>query len=61
MKIFKIAFLLDKSNNWLEADTKNFIKKYKKKKYLFRIFYEYKKIKDFSVVILLGYTKICGF
>ena len=39
MKIFKIAFLLHKSNNWLEADTKNFIKKYKKKKYLFRIFY----------------------
>lgn len=56
--MFKIAFLLDKSNNWLEADTKNFIKKYKKKKYLFRIFYEYKKIKDFNVVILLGYTKI---
>ena len=58
MKIFKVAFLLDKSNNWLEADTKNFIKFYRKKKYLFKIFYNYKKIKNFNIVILLGNTKI---
>ena len=42
MKIFKIAFLLDKSNNWLKKDTENFIQKYKKTKYLFKIFYDYK-------------------
>ena len=58
MKIFKIAFLLDKSNNWLESDTKSFIKNYKKIKYLFKIFYDYKKIKKFDIVILLGFTKI---
>ena len=58
MKIFKIAFLLDKSNNWLKKDTENFIKNYKKTKYLFKIFYDYKKIKKFDVVILLGFTKI---
>ena len=58
MKIFKIAFLLDKSNNWLKKDTENFIQKYKKTKYLFKIFYNYQKIKKFDVVILLGFTKI---
>lgn len=58
MKILKIAFLLDKSNNWLKSDTKSFIKNYKKKKYSFQIFYDYKKIKKFDIVILLGFTKI---
>ncbi len=58
MKIFKIAFLLDKSNNWLESDAKRFIKNYKKIKYSFKIFYDYKKIKKFDIVILLGFTKI---
>ena len=57
MKIYKIAFLLDKSNNWLEKDTKDFIKSYKKK-YSFKIFYEYKKIKKFDIVICLGNTTI---
>ena len=57
MKIYKIAFLLDKSNNWLEKDTKDFIKFYKKK-YSFKIFYEYKKIKKFDIVICLGNTTI---
>lgn len=58
MKILKIAFLLDKSNNWLKKDAENFIKKYKKTKYLFKIFYDYKKIINFDIVILLGFTKI---
>ena len=58
MKIFKIAFLLDKSNNWLESDTKKFIKKNKSKKFFFKIFYEYQKVNKYHLVFILGNTKL---
>ena len=58
MSIFKIAFLLDKSNNWLEKDTKKFVYLYRGKKSFYKIFYDYRKIKNFDIVIVLGNTKI---
>jgi len=58
MNKIKVAFLLDKSNNWLETDTKDFIKNLKKSKYQFKIYFRYKDIRNYAIVILLGYTKI---
>ena len=58
MKKLRVAFLLDKSNNWLYDSTKNFIKKSNKKKYAFKIFYKYSNIVNYSIVFALGFTKI---
>ena len=53
MKIYKIAFLLDKSNNWLEKDTKDFIKSYKKN-ILLKFFMNIKKLKNLILLFVLG-------
>ena len=57
MKKIKVAFLLDKSNNWLESDTRAFVKYLKKSKYEFKIYYKYEDIRNYTIVFLLGYTK----
>jgi len=54
---YKIGFLIDKNNNWIEK----FLKKENFKnnlKYKFKIFNNYLKIKNYDVVFILGYTKI---
>tara|TARA_B110000208_G_C11692287_1_gene402738 strand:- start:106 stop:753 length:648 start_codon:yes stop_codon:yes gene_type:complete len=58
MKKIKVAFLLDKSNNWLESDTRAFVKYLKKSKYQFKIYYKYEDIRNYTIVFLLGYTKV---
>jgi methionyl-tRNA formyltransferase len=58
MKKIKVAILLDKSNNWIESDAKHFVKNIKNSRFKFKFFYEYKKIKNYSIVFLLGFTKI---
>jgi methionyl-tRNA formyltransferase len=58
MKKIKVAILLDKSNNWIESEAKYFVKNFKKKRFKFKFFYEYKHIKKYSIVFLLGFTKI---
>ena len=57
MKIAKkICFLLDIDNNWLLTYCKNYKKKHKNRK--IKIHYNFKKIKNYDYVFVLGYTKI---
>ena len=54
---YKIGFLIDKTNNWIEK----FLKKENFKnnsKYKFKIFDNHLKIKNYDVVFILGYTRI---
>ena len=52
----KICFLLDIDNNWLLTYCKNYKKKLKNRK--IKIHYNFKKIKGYDYVFVLGYTKI---
>ena len=54
--MLKIAILLDKKNDWLKDYLHGL--KLKNKKNNFKIFYDYKKIKNFDLVFILGYTTI---
>ncbi len=51
-----VAILLDKENDWLKKHLLNF--NLKNKKYIFKFFYNYKKIQSYDIVFVLGYTKI---
>tara|TARA_Y100000992_G_C21237005_1_gene478691 strand:+ start:473 stop:1111 length:639 start_codon:yes stop_codon:yes gene_type:complete len=55
MKNIKLAFLLDKTNNWML----NFIKnsRYKNIKRI-KIFWNIKKIKNYDLVFIINYTKL---
>ena len=53
----KCAILLDRNNNWIGRQLNDTTFE-KFTKYKFKIFYDYKKIKDFDIVFILGYTKI---
>ena len=54
--MYKICFLFDRKNNWIKKEIiKNFTSN---KKYKFNFEYNLKKIKDYHVVFILGYTKI---
>ncbi|MGG7073562.1 formyltransferase family protein [Campylobacter sp. 9BO] len=50
----KIAFLLDKHNNWIEP----FVKKYICLKQIGKIFYNSADVRDNDLVFILGYTKL---
>lgn len=54
--MLKIAILLDKKNDWLKDYLHEL--KFKNKKNNFKLFYDYKKIKSFDLVFILGYTRI---
>ena len=54
--MYKICFLFDKKNNWLKDKIKINFKN--SKKYNFFLSENLKKIKNFDVVFILGYTKI---
>ena len=54
--MLKIAILLDKKNDWLKDYLHGL--KLTNKKNNFKIFYDYKKIKNFDLVFILGYTTI---
>ena len=58
MKKINVAILIDKSNDWIEKYARNFVKKFKTSKFNFKFFYDYKNIKKYSIVFVLGYTKI---
>lgn len=53
----KITFLLDKTNNWF-YNYINRIKKKFNKKYFYQIKWNYKKVKNQNIVLILSYTKI---
>lgn len=54
--MYKICFLFDTKNNWLKNKIKkNFKNNYK---YRFSFFENFKTIKNYDVVFILGYTKI---
>ena len=56
-KKFKVTFLIEKNNNWIEQS----LIKYKfnlEKKYSFRIQKNYKNIKNEDIVFILNNTKI---
>lgn len=56
-KKIKVAILYDNYNDWIKKKL-NFDFISFKKKYKFKIFYDYKKIKNYDLVFILGYTKI---
>lgn len=51
----KICFLLDRDNNWLSSYCINYKKN---KNRAIKIYYNFKKIKNYDYVFVLGYTKI---
>jgi len=56
-KTFKVAYLLDENNFWIEK----YIKKsnlLKKSKFVPKIFTDHKKIRNYEIVFILNYTKI---
>ena len=54
---YKVAFLLDKKNNWFEKYLRNY--KFKlKNKYRFFISKNYKSIKNKEIVFILSFMKI---
>ena len=52
----RICFLFDKKNNWINDKIKFFFKNNQKYKFYFSE--NYKKVKNFDIVFILGYTKI---
>ena len=54
--MLKVCFLFDKKNNWLWEKTKGSFKT--NKKYNFFFSENYKKVKNFDIVFILGYTRI---
>jgi methionyl-tRNA formyltransferase len=52
----KICFLLDIDNNWLSGHCKNYKNKHKNKD--IKIHYNFKKVKNYDYVFVLGYSKI---
>lgn len=52
----KICFLLDIDNNWLSGHCKNYKNKHKNKD--IKIHNNFKKVKNYDYVFVLGYTKI---
>jgi len=56
-KKYKVTFLLDKRNNWIEKYLLNFDFGLKNK-FRFRILKNYRLIKDEDILFILSYTKI---
>ena len=54
----KVACLLDNTNNWAEQYIKKSSLIKKNKKYSFKIFKNFRKIKDYEIVFIINYTKI---
>tara|TARA_B100000029_G_scaffold509485_1_gene598788 strand:- start:273 stop:935 length:663 start_codon:yes stop_codon:yes gene_type:complete len=55
---FKVAFLIDKNNNWIENYLSNFLKNLNTSKFRYTYFKDHKKIKNYDIVFILNYTKI---
>ena len=58
MNKLKVAFLIDKNNNWIENRIHDFQKSLNKSKFLSKVFKDYKKINDYDLVFILNFTKI---
>ena len=56
--MLKVALLFDKNNNWIEKFFPKKIEDLKFKKFHFKKFYSYKKIKKFDIVFILNFTHI---
>ena len=56
MTRYKITFLIDKNNDWIEKKIKNLFKN--NNKYFFKIEKNFKKIIKQDIVFILNYTKI---
>ena len=57
-KKIKVAYLIDKRNNWLEQYIRKFQLLQKNKKQISKIFKDYKKVKNYDIVFILNYTII---
>ena len=57
-KKIKVAYLIDKRNNWLKQYIRKFQLLKKNKKYISKIFKDYKKVKNYDIVFILNYTII---
>jgi methionyl-tRNA formyltransferase len=57
-KKIKVAYLLDSSNSWIKEylEKETLIKK--NKKYSFKIFTDFRRVKNYEIVFILNYTKI---
>ena len=56
--MLKVALLFDKNNNWIENFFPKKIEDLNFKKFHFKKFYNYKKIKKFDIVFILNFTHI---
>ena len=54
----KVGFLLDKNNNWIIHDIKEFVNNLNKKRFKIKISYNYKRFLNFDILFILNYTKI---
>jgi len=57
-KKIKVAYLLDNSNNWIKKYIKKSKLLIKSQKYTFKIFTNFRKIKNHDIVFIISYTKI---
>jgi methionyl-tRNA formyltransferase len=58
MNKLKVAFLIDKNNNWIENRIYNFQKSLKKSKFFSKVFKDYRRINNYDLVFILNFTKI---
>ncbi len=58
--MYKVAFLFDRTNNWIEKPVRSALGAMKEleKKHFYSFFYEAQEVNGFDVVFILGYTKI---
>jgi len=57
-KKIKVAYLLDNSNSWIKEYLEKGTLIKENKKYSFKIFTDFRRIKDYEIVFILNYTKI---
>jgi len=57
-KKIKVAYLLDNRNSWIEQYLKESSLIKENKNYSFKIFKNFRKIKDYAIVFIINYTKI---
>ena len=57
-KKIKVAYLLDNTNDWIKKYIKKSQLLNKSKKFYSKMFTNYKNIKNYDIVFVLGYTRI---
>ena len=57
-KKIKVAYLLDNSNDWIKKYLKRSRLLIKSQEYASKIFTNFRKIKNYDIVFIIGYTEI---